>query len=93
MVKVFHPKTNLLSIVIILHLLLYLLLNYRLTWGSEVDGLKERAKWVFGPLPQVIVSARNPIIPGKVRLGKVEKRLNKMKGDKYLFKVPVFETW
>lgn len=59
MVKVFNPKTNLLSIVIIL----YLLLNYQPTWGSEADGLLERAKQVFGPLPQVMVSARNPVTP------------------------------
>jgi len=67
----FRLKANHSSIVIILSFLLYLLLNYRPAWGSEADGLLERAKQVFSPLPQVMSSTTNPVTPEKVRLGKI----------------------
>jgi cytochrome c peroxidase len=66
-VKALHWKMTLPFIIIILSSLL----NYRPTWGSEADGLLERAKWVFSPLPQVMVSRRNSVTSEKVRLGQI----------------------
>ena len=40
--------------------------------GSNGDeALLKQAKSIFGPLPQVMTSEKNPIIPEKVRLGKI----------------------
>jgi len=35
------------------------------------EGLLKQAKQIFGPLPQVMLSEKNPITPEKVRLGKM----------------------
>ena len=44
----------------------------RISLGSNGDeDLLKQAKQIFSPLPQVIVSEKNPITPEKVKLGKI----------------------
>jgi cytochrome c peroxidase len=40
-------------------------------WGAEGDKALDQVKQVFGLLPKTMVSAKNPITPEKVKLGKI----------------------
>ena len=39
--------------------------------SSEDEGLLKKATQIFGPLPRVIVSEKNPVTPEKVELGRI----------------------
>ena len=38
---------------------------------NEDEALLRQARQIFGPLPQVMLSEKNPVTPGKVKLGKM----------------------
>jgi cytochrome c peroxidase len=68
MQKMKRRRRDILAIMIILSLLSFAG-SLRADRGDE-DLLKQ-AKQIFGPLPQVMSSEKNPITPEKVRLGKI----------------------
>jgi cytochrome c peroxidase len=39
--------------------------------GNDDEGLLKKAMQIFGPLPQVMVSEKNPVTPEKVELGRI----------------------
>jgi len=52
-------------------LLIACLVGAALGSNSSDDGVGKQAKGLFGPLPQTMASAKNPITPEKVSLGKM----------------------
>jgi cytochrome c peroxidase len=68
MQKIARGNRDLLTTVVVLSLLFFPALLF--ADSRDEDSLKQ-AKQIFGPLPQVMVSEKNPITPEKVKLGKM----------------------
>jgi len=66
--KTFSSKGSLFIIILFLSCRLF----HGMVWGGpETDELAARANQLFGRLPSVMESEKNPITPQKVRLGKI----------------------
>ena len=68
MVKIRMKNGDGISVVVIISILSFGLMS--LGSGGDEDLLKQ-TKQIFGPLPQVILSEKNPVTPEKVKLGKM----------------------
>lgn len=68
MQKVRGEDRSVLSIIIVLLLLSFTGLLFA---DSGDEDLLKKAKQIFGPLPQVMTSEKNPVTPEKVKLGKI----------------------
>jgi len=68
MVKTRMKNRDGISVAVILSILSFALMSFGS--GGDEDLLKQ-AKQIFSPLPQVIVSEKNPVTPEKVKLGKM----------------------
>ena len=68
MVKVTGEIRNSIKVIVIISIVSFSTLSL----GTNKDEeLLKQAKQIFGPLPQVILSEKNPITPEKVKLGKI----------------------
>lgn len=68
MVKIRMKNGNRIKVIVVISILIFA----DMSLGSSGDeDLLAKAKQIFGPLPEVIVSEKNPVTPEKVKLGKI----------------------
>jgi len=68
MVKIKRGNKDTIKVIVVISILSFAVMSL----GSNGDeNLVNQAKQIFGPLPQVIVSEKNPVTPEKVKLGKI----------------------
>ena len=68
MVKIIMKNRNRIKVLVVISILSFA--GMSLASNGDEDLLKQ-AKQIFGPLPQVMSSEKNPITPEKVKLGKI----------------------